>query len=74
MIDLHVTPDEFRQLQDAIDQVTRTAMALTHQSAHLSVVASVLGDDVAQSIAYQQARLVIHYDGTPIQQRIKEAL
>ena len=77
MIDLHVTPDEFNQLRDAIDQSTRTAMLTTHWYTRLpefdayAVVARVLGDDVAQAIGFDRARLVVHFDNV-VPQRLTE--
>lgn len=79
MIDLHVTPDEYNQLRDAIDQSTRTAMLTTHWHAGLpdgdayAAVSHVLGDEVAQAIRFQAVRLVVHFDNI-VPQRLSEAL
>jgi len=64
MVDLHVTPIEFGQIQDAIDQTTRTAMLIRDPTINVyAIVARVLGDDVARSIGSYQARIVVHFQG-----------
>jgi hypothetical protein len=79
VIDLHVTPDEYNQLYDAIDQATRTAMLATHWHAGMpdvdtySVIGRVLGNEVAQAIGFQTARLVVHFDNV-VSQRVTEVL
>lgn len=72
MIDVHVTPDEFNQLRDAIDQATRTAVFIDDPAVDVyPIVSLVLGDDVARSVRGECARLVVHFDSV-IPQRLTE--